>query len=703
MSNSRGPVLAVALLGTFLGGARSSSPQDRPDPTLPLLTRIKEIRVLSLDEGARGYPVRIAGTVTFVDGSRRTGLIVHDGESGQYVFPRYEVDTVAGWDDLQQGDLIQIDGYTARGGFAPNVLPQRIRKVGHGPLPKPKILPYSALLTGRYDCDYAEIEGVVQRAWLSDPEPHTLFAEVAIEGGVVRASFWDFRPEDPARLVDGRIRMRSNVGALFSQTGQLRGISMLAERTSDIEVLEPPPDPFALPLRPIRSIYEYSPRGEVNRRIRVRGTVTGQVLGRPVEVADFTTTTTLRYLRHVVYVRDETSGARIETEQDLSVRPGDLVDVAGFAAVTPGKPILRNAVVRRVGEGREPAPTAVDPQAALTPDHDAELVVVQAQLLGIVDRPSERVLVLKAGATVFDAGLDASEAGARLQDIRPGSTISAKGVYAYQVGTPPSFRLFLRSQEDVALLAAAPWWTLRHSAVLLGLIALVAGIAALWVRMTGAKERQQYQAILTERNRVARELHDTLEQGLAGITLQLEAVAGSLEASPKGARQSLDVARQMLRYSLEEARRSVLDLRSQALESSDLAGALADMAGQMTQRTKTRADVRIEGTPRPLDGSQEHHLLRIGHEALTNALRHGGPRRVEILLRFAPDATELVVFDDGAGFNTNDGVSARGHFGLLGIRERVDKLGGNLQIDSQPGAGTRLAVTAPLRPLARLS
>jgi signal transduction histidine kinase len=127
------------------------------------------------------------------------------------------------------------------------------------------------------------------------------------------------------------------------------------------------------------------------------------------------------------------------------------------------------------------------------------------------------------------------------------------------------------------------------------------------------------------------------------------------------------------------------------------------MAGQMTQRTKTRADVRIEGTPRPLDGSQEHHLLRIGHEALTNALRHGGPRRVEILLRFAPDATELVVCDDGSGFNTNDGVTARGHFGLLGIRERVDKLGGNLQIDSQPGAGTRLAVTAPLRPLARLS
>lgn len=703
MSHSRERLLAGALLAYSLGGPPPVSAQDRPDPTLPLLTRIKQIRVLSLDEGARGYPVRIVGTVTRFEQRRRNGFIVHDGEWGQYVFPPREGDTVAGWDDLTRGDRISIEGYTARGGFAPNVLPQRIRKLGRGPLPKPKILPYSVMLTGRYDCDYAEIEGVVQRVWLSGPAPDTLFADVAIEGGVVRASFWDFRPEDAARLVDARIRMRSNVGAQFSQTGQLRGISMLAERTSDIEVLEPPPDPFGLPIRSIRSIYEYSARGEVNRRIRVRGTVTGHVVGRPVDVADFTTTSTLRYLRHILYLRDETSGASIETEQDVPVRPGELVEVAGFAAVTPGKPTLRNAVVRRVGPGREPAPTRVDPQAPLTPDHDAELVVVRGQLLGIVDRPTERVLVLKAGATVFDAGLDTAQGGAGLDDLRPGSTVSATGVYAYQAGSPPSFRLFLRSPGDVTLLAAAPWWTLRHSAVLLGLVALVGGIAAFWVRTTGAKERQQYQAILTERNRLARELHDTLEQGLAGITLQLEAVAGSLEGSPKTARRSLDVARQMLRYSLEEARRSVMDLRSQALESSDLAGALADMARQMTQRTQTRAEVRVEGTPRPLDASQEHHLLRIGLEALTNALRHGAPGRIEILLRFSATATELVVRDDGGGFSAKDGVTPAGHFGLLGIRERVDKLGGNLQIDSQPGEGTRLAVTAPLRPLARPS
>jgi signal transduction histidine kinase len=146
-----------------------------------------------------------------------------------------------------------------------------------------------------------------------------------------------------------------------------------------------------------------------------------------------------------------------------------------------------------------------------------------------------------------------------------------------------------------------------------------------------------------------------------------------------------------------------MDLRSQALETSDLAGALAEMAERMTARTETRAEVRVEGEPRPLDASQEHHLLRIGLEALTNALRHGGPRRIEILLRFGKEMTELVVRDDGAGFAPEENAASEGHFGLLGIRERVDKLGGALRIESRPGAGTRLAVTAPLRPLARTS
>ena len=141
-----------------------------------------------------------------------------------------------------------------------------------------------------------------------------------------------------------------------------------------------------------------------------------------------------------------------------------------------------------------------------------------------------------------------------------------------------------------------------------------------------------------------------------------------------------------------------MDLRSQALESRDLAGALADLARQTTQGTRATSEVRVEGQVRRLDASHEHHLLRIGLEAVTNALKHSGAREIDILLRFGPDVTELIVEDDGAGFEVAAQDLGGAHFGLQGIRERVDKLGGVLRIDSAAGTGTRLSVTVPERP-----
>ncbi len=203
--------------------------------------------------------------------------------------------------------------------------------------------------------------------------------------------------------------------------------------------------------------------------------------------------------------------------------------------------------------------------------------------------------------------------------------------------------------------------------------------------------------VLTERTRVARELHDTLEQGLTGIAMQLEAVAGTVQTSPVAAQQSLEVARHMLRYSLEETRRSVMDLRSQALESHDLPAALATLARQMTLGTPIRADVRVEGSRRRLDAAQEHHLLRIGLEAVTNAVKHSGASRVEIVVRFSASATVLVVSDNGCGTRPDEGELGGGHFGLQGMRERANKIGAILEFERRDQQGTRLVVSVPLR------
>jgi signal transduction histidine kinase len=690
--------ITVPALLCGLALAATVPAQTNPASALPLLTTIRSIRALSQDEGARGYRVRVRAIVTHVDERAHGTLIIHDGEFGQFVIAPWKIDAVPTWSELQRGDLIEIEGRTLRGGFAPNVQPTAIRRLGESPLPKPKHITYASMLTGRHDCDYVEVVGIVQRAWLSsDPQMHTLFADVAFEEGVVRAAFWDYTPEDLPRFIDARVRLRGNVGTLFGRTEQLRGVSLFVGRTNDIAVLESAPNPFWLPTRTIRSIYNYSAAGEVNRRIRVRGVVTCYIPGHPVEVADFTSTAKFRYVRHVLYVDDGTGGARIETEQSQHVRPGTVVEVAGFPQVTPGKPILTNAVFKISGEAAQPGAISIAPASVLTPENDAALVRMEGHFLSVLTSPTERILVLKVGETVFDADLDAEAATGALEQIRPGSLVSVTGVYSYQFGPPPSFRLFLRSPSDVIVVAAAPWWTMRHTAVMVTMLAFAACVAVLWVRATTNRKRQQYQAVLNERSRVGRELHDTLEQGLAGISLQLEAVAGSIDASPDAARQSLDVARRMLQYSQDETRRSIMDLRSQALESKDLAGALTDLATQMTYGTSVWADVRVEGTRHRLDASQEHHLLRIGLEALTNAVKHSGARHIEIILAFTPETTSLVVQDDGRGMRPGAEESPGSHFGLLGIRERVDKLGGALHIDSDPGAGTRLSVTVPAR------
>jgi signal transduction histidine kinase len=700
----RGVVVLATLLAIV--SSRGALAAEPAPSALPLLTRIQDIRALSQDGGALGYPVRIRATVTHFDEILRTTLVVHDGAFGQFVMPPANAAAVGDWADLKAGDLVEIEGHTERGGFAPNIAPEKVRRLGRGPMPHERTIAFSAMLTGRYDCDYVGVAGVVQRAWVSsDPQSRVMFADVAIEDGIVRAAFWDYSsPADLTRYIDARVRLRGNIGTLFGRTEQLRGVSLFAGKIGDVAVLEPAPDPFSLPTRSIRNIYNYSSEGEVNRRIRVRGVVTARISGTPVAMSDFTTSATFRYVVNVVYVRDGSAGVRIETEQALQVRPGDLVDAAGFPGVTPGKPILRNALLRVIGSGTTPPPPmdlAFAPGIVLTPDHDAEIVRMNGQLLSVLAGTAERVLVLRSGDTVFNAGLDIDQVSDQIERIRPGSLLSVTGVYSYQGGPPPSFRLFLRSADDVRVVAAAPWWTLRHTMVMVVMLTLVACGGAFWMRMIANRKRQEYQAVLSERTRVARELHDTVEQGLAGISLQLEAVAGSFQTAPEAARQSLDVARQMLRYSLEETKRSVMDLRSQALESRDLGGALSSLARQMTLNTPTEAFVRVIGARLRPDAAEDHHLLRIGLEALTNTLKHGAATRIDIELRFGIDATHLIVVDNGRGMESVPGAASGAHFGLQGVRERVNKLEGVMNLDSTPGVGTRLAVMIPVRSGAR--
>ena len=188
----------------LLAGALMPRPAmaQSPRARLPVLSTIAAIRTLSQDEAARGYPVNVRAIVTHVDEHAHATLFIHDGELGQFVAPPADPRTVPAWAELKRGDLVAIEGRTERGGFAPNIRPSAVRRLGAAPMPPAKQFPFAALLTGRHDCDYVEMSGVIQRAWVSsDPKIHTLFVDLAYEDGVVRAGFWDYKADDLTRHV----------------------------------------------------------------------------------------------------------------------------------------------------------------------------------------------------------------------------------------------------------------------------------------------------------------------------------------------------------------------------------------------------------------------------------------------------------------------------------------------------------------------
>jgi two-component system, NarL family, sensor kinase len=225
----------------------------------------------------------------------------------------------------------------------------------------------------------------------------------------------------------------------------------------------------------------------------------------------------------------------------------------------------------------------------------------------------------------------------------------------------------------------------------LNLLHTIGDLLGVAVERARLHARRLESAQTEERNRLAREIHDTIAQDLSAIAFQLEAAEALLaqQTDPERVRRSVAAALDLTRKGLEEARRSVLDLRAAPLEGRTLPAALAALAEE--------AGVIFESSPAiaPLPPAVEVGLYRIAQEALQNALRHAAASRIFLRLETSSDRVRLVVQDDGKGFP--EGSASTSRFGLVGMRERARLLGGSFQVESSPGAGTRITAEVPLR------
>jgi len=202
----------------------------------------------------------------------------------------------------------------------------------------------------------------------------------------------------------------------------------------------------------------------------------------------------------------------------------------------------------------------------------------------------------------------------------------------------------------------------------------------------------RFNAVLAERNRIAREIHDTLAQGFVAVSVQLQIVGRTLSQSAEAARQHLDQAQELVRTGLDDARRAIWELRSQNTENRDLASRLVQTAERVTAATDIKSQVEVHGTYRPLPAQTEDELLRIAQEAVTNVVRHAAATRIDIRLDYAPDRVTMTIIDNGRGFAGDVPSAADGHFGITGMKERAQQAGGSVTVTSKAGEGTQVHV-----------
>ena len=258
-----------------------------------------------------------------------------------------------------------------------------------------------------------------------------------------------------------------------------------------------------------------------------------------------------------------------------------------------------------------------------------------------------------------------------------------------------SIPLYAQDKKLGVMNLASPGWR-SLSPEDLQLLYTVGDLLSIAVERARLFARSARLGAVEERNRLAREIHDTLAQSLTATTLQLESADALLDAgsSPEKAREPLLRALSLTQSNVEEARRSVLDLRAAPLEGRSLSRALRVLVERWEAETGTAARYRAINGGRPLPPRVEVALYRICQEALTNVARHAEAGRADVQLVATPGQIRLVVEDDGRGFVVSN--MPEGRHGLVGMNERAKMLGGRLEIRSNPGAGTRIEATVPL-------
>lgn len=659
------------------------------------LSTAAAVRGLTSKQAPNQLQVRLRGVVTFYD-EKLYSRFIQDDTAGIYL----QASTNA--PALIPGQMVEIEGVSSPGEYAPVVLVNKVQVLGEAPLPTPKQVNYEQLATGIEDSQFVEITGIVRSI---RPMENTSYYHIEITTGGGRLSVFakQLPKAKPEELLDSTVRVRGVCSTQFNHQRQLFAIRLMVPRPDDLMIEMPAADnPFTAATHPIGSLLQFTPQDTYGHRMKVAGTVIYYEPG------------------VVMFLQDTNHGVEVQTRERFPLRVGDRVEALGFVGRGDYTPLLQDSIYQKVSEGEPLQPVPLTMDEALKGNHDSQLVQVSARLVDRTQHGAEQFLILQESNFIFQASLKLSASQDDFALLENGSRVAVTGICRIEPGEweaginwrAKSFNLLLRSPADVVVLESPPWWTLEKVLWIVGALGLLVLGAFSWVAVLRNKvaqrtrelERQIQKRQLAERRReieqerarVAHDLHDDLGARLTEVnmlTTLVKSPTTSAEEKNRYLGSLSETALQMVN-SLDEIVWAVNP-------RNDTTASLASYFGSYAQRLLELAavscglDIADNLPERPLDPKFRQEFFFAFKEALTNIVRHAKASQVWLRILVRDDWLLVELADNGCGFKVLQPPQA-GADGIANMNDRLKALGGECVIKCEPGRGTTVQFRAPL-------